>query len=115
MKNANENVITITGTADNVFDKAIFILKPEAQEDLTSVDFVNEADKIVTNFMKKAVFELEKSKTNVNPNIIVTQQQTKTKSKTKPKYTKQDATIDRLLAFAILFCGIVIMYILLTL
>lgn len=111
MRNANENIITVTGTADNLFDKAIFILKPEVQEDVTSVDFVNEADKIITNFMMKTVAEVQKTKTNSNPNIIVTQQKTQTK---KPKYTKQDATIDRLLAFAMLFCGIVIMYILLT-
>ncbi len=102
----NDNIITINGTADNMFDKAIFVLKPELNEDPNSLDFVREADKILNNFMVQAVFEMQK--TSPDPKIQAVS--SPTKKVVQRKRTKQDAIIDRILAISILFCGIIVLY-----
>ncbi len=106
MKNISENIITINGTSENLFDKAIFVLKPESVPDPNSLDFVKEADKILNNYMLKAVSELQSTKPTTN--IIVQNNPLKRRAIAK-KPTKLDRLIDRLLAFAILSCGVVVM------
>ncbi len=101
----NDNIITINGTADNMFDKAIFVLKPELAEDPNSMDFVKEADKILNNFMVQAVYEMQK--TSPSPKVQAVAAPVK-----KRKRTKQDELIDRILAFSVMFCGIIVMYLL---
>ncbi len=103
----NDNIITINGTADNMFDKAIFVLKPELTEDPNSLDFVKEADKILNNFMVQAVYEMQK--TAPDPRIQAVTTTTKVKRRRR---TKQDEMIDRILAFSVMFCGIIVMYLL---
>ncbi len=110
MKNINDNIITITGKADNIFDKAIFVLKSEQQEDLTSLDFVKEADKILNNYMLNAISELHGTKTT--PTLSLNNK-LHTKSKIK-RNTKIDTIINRLLGFSIIFCGVVVMCLLMT-
>ncbi len=102
----NDNIITINGTADNMFDKAIFVLKPELTEDPNSLDFVKEADKILNNFMVQAVFEMQKTSPDPKIKAISSTNQ----KVVQRKRTKQDALIDRILAFSILFCGIIVLY-----
>ncbi len=104
----NDNIITINGTADNMFDKAIFVLKPELTEDPTSLDFVKEADKILNNFMVNAIFEMQK--TSPDPKIKAVS--STNQRVVQRKRTKQDALIDRILAFSIMFCGIIVLYLL---
>ncbi len=114
MRNTNDNIITINGSSDNIFDKAIFVLKPQQLEDPNSLDFVKEADKILNNYMLKTLSEVNNTK--ITP---VTVQ--KTNYKTKPTYSKYikrpkrlNSWIDKLLGFSILFCSLVVMYLLFT-
>ncbi len=112
MKNNFDNIITISGTSDNLFDKAIFVLKPELQPDTNSLDFVKEADRILNNYMLKAVTELQQTKPN--PNILVheTTPKIKTPTKTKAQSKKLNNLIDRILILSILFCCVAVMYLL---
>ncbi len=107
MNNLSDNIITINGTQENLFDKAIFVMKSEKQEDASTIDFAREADKILNNYMLQAVLDIQKTKTP-NEKII-----TKTITQNR-KRTKQDAFIDRMLGFSILFCLLVVTLIILT-
>ncbi len=100
----NDNIITIDGTAENMFDKAIFVLKPELKEDPNSLDFVKEADKILNNFMVQAVFEMQRATPDPRIQALATPSKVK-----RRKRTKQDELIDRILAFSVMFCGIIVM------
>ncbi len=114
MKNSNDNIITISGTHEHMFDKAIFVLKPELNYDPNSLDFVKEADRILNNYMLKAVSELQNTKPN--PNILVQNNNhlNKTSTKSKVKSKGLNTLIDRLLVFSILLCGLVVLYLLMT-
>ncbi len=114
MKNSYDNIITISGTSENMFDKAIFVLKPELHCDPNSLDFVKEADKILNNYMLKAVSELQNTKPN--PNILVQNNNTIKKNTTKNKVKSKElnALIDRLLVFSILICGLIVLYLIMT-
>ncbi len=112
MKNNYDNIITISGTSENMFDKAIFVLKPELQPDTNSHDFVKEADRILNNYMLKAVSELQQTKPN--PNILVQDSTVKTKPMEK-KHTKSkkiNNLIDRILIYSVMFCCVAVLYLL---
>ncbi len=114
MKNLNDNIITINGTSEHMFDKAIFVLKPEFNHDPHSLDYVKEADRILNNYMLKAVSELQQ--TRPNPNILVQNNTPLKKNTTKSsvKSSKSNHLIDQLLGFSILMCGIILLYLLMT-
>lgn len=122
-KNIKDNILTIEGNSDNLFNKVVFVLKPETQEDINSIDFTKEADKILNNYMLNAVYEIQ-SKGSINKNSLNENRNiNKYKSvepNSKPQqknhsynnsYTPQQSTnnfIDRFLTFSILLCSVVI-------
>ncbi len=114
MKNINDNIITINGSSEHMFDKAIFVLKPEFHHDPNSLDYVKEADRILNNYMLKAVSELQQTKPN--PNILVQNNNTHKKISTKScvKSRKYNNMIDKLLGFSIFICSFILLYLLMT-
>lgn len=122
-KNIKDNILTIEGNSDNLFNKVVFVLKPETQEDINSIDFTKEADKILNNYMLNAVYEIQ-SKGSINKNSLNENRNiNKYKSvepNSKPQqknhsynnsYTPHQSTnnfIDRFLTFSILLCSVVI-------
>lgn len=121
-KNLGENIITIKGNASNMFDKAVFVLKPEFLSDSNSIDFVKEADNILNNYMLQAVFETQNTKnallkkTTLNYNNIDTKptQNKIIQNKNTNHNTNHNRNnfIDSLLGFSIFLCSVV-MFILL--
>lgn len=101
MGNLNKNIVTINGNKENVYDKAIFFIKPEQKEDVNTLDFVGEADKIINNYMTQAVIELQKKGVSIEIDEKVVK---KNINKTR---TKDDVIIDRILGFSILLSLVV--------
>ncbi len=120
MDKTRDNIITISGTKDNLYDKAIFIIKPEKEEDTASLDFTKEADKILNNYIVKSLLESQNNDVSnffneynpKNRQLTKSVKQT-TNKRARYKYsTKPLDTIDKLLTFSIAFCGILVMYLL---
>ncbi len=94
----NERVILIKGNNSKWYEQAIFIVKESMLETNVPVDLVNEAEKIIANYIDRARLKVAQEKT---PPPFPTQPK-KSSQVTTMQNTKKNKTLDVVLNLILL-------------